>query len=234
MKRSRGCEPSVQPRRAVRPALSRRGTPAGCITTGCSPSGAAGGVLTDGAASLRLPSAGDAGSFAGYAAGQDCGLGEAWLLDRPGFLEAFACRIRLPPRRKVRAATTILAAIPAVPPAAAQEAATPAALARSRSSLAVSEGAPAGWRSRNPGHHAPAPRLRRCREAGRSVTLLQWRLIALVSGRGTGPRAGSKGRSRTGRTRAAPAATDRTVSWRPSGRSRLAPSPGPRWTAPRP
>jgi hypothetical protein len=66
------------------------------------------------------------------------------------------------------------------------------------------------------------------------VTLLQWWLIALVSGRGTGPRAGSKGRSRTGRTRAAPAATDRTVSWLPNGRPRLAPSPGPRWTAPRP
>ena len=53
--------------------------------------------------------------------------------------------------------------------------------------------------------------MRHCHAAGRSVTLLQWWLIALVSGRGTGPRAGSKGRSRTGRTRAAPAATDRTV-----------------------
>jgi ABC-type uncharacterized transport system YnjBCD ATPase subunit len=62
------------------------------------------------------------------------------------------------------------------------------------------------------GHHAPSPQLRHCPAAGRSVTLPRRWLIALVSGRGTGPRAGSKGRSRTGRTRAAPAATDRTVS----------------------
>jgi len=64
--------------------------------------------------------------------------------------------------------------------------------------------------SQNLDHHASPP-MRHCHAAGRSVTLQQWWLIALVSGRGTGPRAGSKGRSRTGRTRAAPAATDRTV-----------------------
>jgi len=63
--------------------------------------------------------------------------------------------------------------------------------------------------------------------------LLRW-LIALVSGRGTEPRAGSKGRSRTGQRRAAPAATDRIVSWPLNGRPRLAPLPGPRGTAPRP
>ena len=37
------------------------------------------GVLTDGVVSLRVPSAGDADALAGYAAGQDGGLGEAWL-----------------------------------------------------------------------------------------------------------------------------------------------------------
>ena len=37
------------------------------------------GVLTDGVVSLRVPSAGDADSFAGYAAGQDGGLDEGWL-----------------------------------------------------------------------------------------------------------------------------------------------------------
>jgi RimJ/RimL family protein N-acetyltransferase len=37
------------------------------------------GVLTDGVISLRVPSAGDADAFVGYAAGQDGGLGEAWL-----------------------------------------------------------------------------------------------------------------------------------------------------------
>ena len=37
------------------------------------------GVLTDGVVSLRVPSAGDADAFVGYAAGQDGGLGEAWL-----------------------------------------------------------------------------------------------------------------------------------------------------------
>jgi hypothetical protein len=37
------------------------------------------GVLTDGVVSLRVPPAGDADTFVGYAAGQDGGLGEAWL-----------------------------------------------------------------------------------------------------------------------------------------------------------
>ncbi len=37
------------------------------------------GVLTDGVVSLRVPSAGDADAFVSYAAGQDGGLGEAWL-----------------------------------------------------------------------------------------------------------------------------------------------------------
>ena len=37
------------------------------------------GVLTDGVISLRVPSAGDADAFAGYAAGQDGGVGGAWL-----------------------------------------------------------------------------------------------------------------------------------------------------------
>jgi RimJ/RimL family protein N-acetyltransferase len=37
------------------------------------------GVLTDGVVSLRVPSAGDADAFVGYAAGKDGGLGGAWL-----------------------------------------------------------------------------------------------------------------------------------------------------------
>ncbi len=37
------------------------------------------GVLTDGVVSLRVPSAGDVDTFAGHAAGQHGGLGEAWL-----------------------------------------------------------------------------------------------------------------------------------------------------------
>ena len=37
------------------------------------------GVLTDGVVSLRVPSAGDTDALAGYAAGKDGGLGEAWL-----------------------------------------------------------------------------------------------------------------------------------------------------------
>jgi RimJ/RimL family protein N-acetyltransferase len=36
-------------------------------------------VLTDGVVSLHVPSAGDADAFVAYAAGQDGGLGEAWL-----------------------------------------------------------------------------------------------------------------------------------------------------------
>ena len=41
------------------------------------PCGAAGGVLTDGVVSLRIPSVGDVDTFVSYAAGQDGGLGEA-------------------------------------------------------------------------------------------------------------------------------------------------------------
>ena len=37
------------------------------------------GVLTDGVVTLRVPSAEDVDAFAGYAAGYDGGLGEAWL-----------------------------------------------------------------------------------------------------------------------------------------------------------
>jgi len=37
------------------------------------------GVLTDGVVSLRVPSAGDADAFVGYAAGHDGGLGKGWL-----------------------------------------------------------------------------------------------------------------------------------------------------------
>ena len=37
------------------------------------------GVLTDGVVSLRVPPAGNADAFVGYAAGQDGGRGEAWL-----------------------------------------------------------------------------------------------------------------------------------------------------------
>ena len=79
MERAPRCEPSVQPRRAARPRLSRQGTPAGRITIAHGPCGAAGGVLTDGVVSLRVPSAGDADAFVSYAAGKGGGLGEAWL-----------------------------------------------------------------------------------------------------------------------------------------------------------
>jgi len=37
------------------------------------------GVLTDGVVSLRVPSAGDVDALVGYAAGQDGGLGGAWM-----------------------------------------------------------------------------------------------------------------------------------------------------------
>ena len=60
------------------------------------------------------------------------------------------------------------------------------------------------------------------------------RLSGLVSGRGSGLRAGSTGRSTEGRTRARPAARGRRRSWPPSGRPRPAPWPASRWTAPRP
>jgi hypothetical protein len=77
--------------------------------------------------------------------------------------------------------------------------------------------------------HLAAPESHsRCDTPGRSG----W-LSAPVSGRGSGPRSGSKGRSTTGRTRAGPAARSRR-SRPPNGRPRPAPSPVSRWTALRP
>ena len=73
----------------------------------------------------------------------------------------------------------------------------------------------------------------RCVPAGRSRNPRR-RVTAPVSGRGSEPRSGSKGRSRTGRTRATPAARRRRRSWPPNGRPRPVPSPAWRWTAPPP
>ena len=84
-------------------------------------------------------------------------------------------------------------------------------------------------RSRPGGKPHPEPELPASAEAG------TWRrLIALVSGRGSGPQAGSKARNTGGRTRVRPAATSRRRCWPPSGRPRPVPSPGWRWTARRP
>jgi hypothetical protein len=103
---------------------------------------------------------------------------------------------------------------------------SPAAPRPSPAIAAVSAGSHGG---RPGGKPQPEQELPASAEAG------TWRrLIAPVSGRGTGPRAGSKARNTGGRMRARPAATSRRRCWPPSGRPRRAPWPASRWTAPRP
>jgi len=102
---------------------------------------------------------------------------------------------------------------------------SPAALRLSPAIAAVSAGRHGG---RPGGKPQPEPQLPASAEAG------TWRrLIALVSGRGSGPQAGSKARNTGGRMRARPAATSRRRCRPPSGRPRPAPWSAPRWTAPR-
>jgi hypothetical protein len=64
---------------AARPRLSRARNPCWAHNDCRQPFPPPQGALTDGVVSLRVPPAGDAGTFVSYAAGQDGGLGDAWL-----------------------------------------------------------------------------------------------------------------------------------------------------------